>query len=158
MGQKFVVSQVLVAQSLLITLFDNSRNTHLWRDFPRPPGERRRRRHLWSPSAPTLSAVGANLGNPFGGGERIMEIGAPWATLIWGGGDKRLEKKNWGACGAPNGFKNLTHFMRIPNMCLVLKLDNGKVVSIANGQNHGPLPQLGRLRRHNLFFIFFNFG
>ena len=26
--------------------------------------------------------------------------------------------------------------MRITNMCLVLKLDNGKVVSIANGQNH----------------------
>ena len=24
--------------------------------------------------------------------------------------------------------------MRIPNMCLVLKLDNGKLVSIANGQ------------------------
>ena len=26
--------------------------------------------------------------------------------------------------------------MRIPNMCLVLKLDKGKVVSIANEQNH----------------------
>ena len=26
--------------------------------------------------------------------------------------------------------------MRIPNMCLVLKLDNGKVVSIADGQTH----------------------
>ena len=26
--------------------------------------------------------------------------------------------------------------MRIPNICLVLKLDNGKVVSIANEQNH----------------------
>ena len=36
--------------------------------------------------------------------------------------------------GTPNGFKNLTRSMRIPNMCLVLKLDNGKVVSIANGQ------------------------
>ena len=26
--------------------------------------------------------------------------------------------------------------MRIPNMCLVLKLDNGKVVSIAHEQTH----------------------
>ena len=26
--------------------------------------------------------------------------------------------------------------MRIPNMCLVLKLDNGKVVSIVNKQTH----------------------
>ena len=41
-----------------------------------------------------------------------------------------------GTCGAPNDFKNVTRSMRIPNMCLVLKLDNGKVVSIANGQNH----------------------
>ena len=41
-----------------------------------------------------------------------------------------------GASGAPNGFKNLTRAMMIPNMCLVLKLDNGKVVSIANEQNH----------------------
>ena len=41
-----------------------------------------------------------------------------------------------GACGAPNGFKNVTRSIRIPNMCLVLKSDNGKVVSIANGQNH----------------------
>ena len=40
-----------------------------------------------------------------------------------------------GACGTPNGFKNLTRSMRIPNMCLVLKSDNGKVVSIANEQN-----------------------
>ena len=33
-----------------------------------------------------------------------------------------------------NSFKNLTRAMRIPNMCYVLKLDNGKVVSIANEQ------------------------
>ena len=39
-----------------------------------------------------------------------------------------------GACDAPNGFKNLTRAMRIPIMSLVLKLDNGKVVSIANEQ------------------------
>ena len=45
-------------------------------------------------------------------------------------------KKNSGACGAPNGFKKVTRSLRIPNMFLILKLDNGKVVSIANGQNH----------------------
>ena len=37
------------------------------------------------------------------------------------------------ACGAHN-FKYVRRVMRIPNMCLVLKLDNGKVVSIANEQ------------------------
>ena len=58
---------------------------------------------------------------------------------------KIKEKKiNWvpltpllgGAYGAPNGFKNFTCAMRIPNMCLVLKLDNGKVVYIADEQTH----------------------
>ena len=33
-----------------------------------------------------------------------------------------------------HSFKDVRRVMRIPNMCLVLKLDNGKVVSIANGQ------------------------
>ena len=42
--------------------------------------------------------------------------------------------KLWGACSAPNSFNNLIRSMRIPNMYLVLKLDNGKVVSIANEQ------------------------
>ena len=37
---------------------------------------------------------------------------------------------------APNGFKDVTRSMKIPNMCLVLKLDNRKVVSIASGQTH----------------------
>ena len=37
------------------------------------------------------------------------------------------------ACDA-HSFKNVRRVMRIPNMCLVLKLDNVKVVSIANGQ------------------------
>ena len=41
-----------------------------------------------------------------------------------------------GHLGAPNYLKNLTRAMMIPNMCLVLKLDKGKVVSIANEQNH----------------------
>jgi len=38
-----------------------------------------------------------------------------------------------GACGA-HSFKNFRRVMRIPNMCLVSKLDNGKVVCIAKGQ------------------------
>ena len=50
-----------------------------------------------------LSGSGA-----FGGGKR-KKIGAPAAP--------------------PNCFKNFHWAMKIPNMCLVLKLDNGKVVS-----------------------------
>ena len=38
-----------------------------------------------------------------------------------------------GAWGA-HSFKYYCRLMRIPNICLVLKLDNGKVVSIVNGQ------------------------
>ena len=45
----------------------------------------------------------------------------------WGGG-----KKNWGAYTAPNGFRNFRRAMRISNMCLVLKLDTGKVISIVD--------------------------
>ena len=51
----------------------------------------------------------------------------------WGAGGTPLVKKN-GFKGAPNGFKNFRRAMRIPNMCLVLKYDNGKVVSIAHEQ------------------------
>ena len=49
------------------------------------------------------------------------------------GGDKR--KKNFGTPAAPYGFNNFRRVMGIPNMCLVLKLDDGKVVSIANEQS-----------------------
>ena len=67
----------------------------------------------------------------------------PSAYAALGGEKKKLGPKfrahpaplSGGACGAPNGFKNVTRSTRIPNMCLVLKLYNGKVVSIANGQN-----------------------
>ena len=45
-------------------------------------------------------------------------------------------KKNWDSCDAPNGFNYFHRAMRIPNMCLVLKLDNGKMISIADQQNH----------------------
>ena len=38
--------------------------------------------------------------------------------------------------GGAHGFKDFRRVIRIPNMYLVLKLDNGKVVSIANEQNH----------------------
>ena len=70
----------------------------------------------------------------------IYLLGFPspsWAAApIWETKWANKKLKNWGAQGAPNGFKNLTRSMRIPNMCLVLKLDNEKVVSIANEQNH----------------------
>ena len=47
--------------------------------------------------------------------------------------EKEKRKKNWGAYGA-HSFRYFHRVIRIPNMCLVLKLDNGKVVSIKNGQ------------------------
>ena len=71
----------------------------------------RLRRHLWAPSAAVKET------------KKNKKIGAPPASL------------SGGACGAPNGFKNVTRSMRIPNMCLILKSDNGKVVSIVNGQS-----------------------
>ena len=68
----------------------------------------------------------------------IYLLGFPspsWAAApIWETKWANKKLKNWGAQGAPNGFKNLTRSMMIPNMCLVLKLDNGKEVSIANEQ------------------------
>ena len=74
-------------------------------------------------------------------------FGAPWVPHIWGVWGAPLgaaasaafsgDKKNWATSGAPNGFKDWTRAMMIPNMCLVLKLDNGKVVSIvSNYRNH----------------------
>ena len=54
-------------------------------------------------------------------------------TAAFGDG-RKYEIKIWGVCGAPNGLRNLRRAMRIPNMCLVLKFDNGKVVSIADEQ------------------------
>ena len=47
-------------------------------------------------------------------------------------------KKKIGAPSAPHSFNNFRRVMRVPNMCLVLKLDNGKVVSIANEQTESP--------------------
>ena len=81
-----------------------------------------------------------SAGIPSPSGEAVPPLGAVGApsgeTAAFGGGERRIEgeKKNWGAMGATNGFKNLTCAMRIPNMCLVLKLDNMKVVSIADKQ------------------------
>ena len=59
-------------------------------------------------------------------GRRRLRNPPPWVAI----------KMNevWGAYGAPNGFKVFRRVMRIPNKCLVLKLDNGKVVSIPNEQ------------------------
>ena len=90
----------------------------------------------------------------FGGISVALRGAAPSAAIkeekrkeqFWGAGDAPIgaaayayfgsNNKKGDTCGAPNDFKDLTRAMRIPNMCLVLKLDNGKVVSIANEQNH----------------------
>ena len=50
--------------------------------------------------------------------------GAPLGAAAYAafGGDK----KKSGASGAPNGFKNFTRAMRIPNMCLVLKFPTSR--------------------------------
>jgi len=67
-------------------------------------------------------ATGAHLPPPSAAvKEGKKNIGVPTAPLLGG------------ACGAQS-FKIFRRVMRIPNMCLVLKLDNGKVVSIANEQ------------------------
>ena len=53
------------------------------------------------------------------------------------------QKKKIGAPAVPHSLRNFRRVMRIPNMCLVLKLDNGKVVSIANKQTEScphPVP------------------
>ena len=80
-----------------------------------------------APSAPVRQTAA------FSGGERKVKNLARDAPHL-----EALKKvKNiWGACGAQNGFKNFRWAIKIPNMCLFLKLDKGKVVSIANEQNH----------------------
>ena len=76
--------------------------------------------------SPALRRRGA-FGTTFGRLQRPFRQPPPPAAV---------KDRIWGGLGAPNGFKNVTRSTRIPNMCLVLKLDNGKKVSIANGQNH----------------------
>ena len=60
-------------------------------------------------------------------------------TAAFGDGKRKEKNKiNWCAGGAINGFKNWTCVMRIPNMCLVLKLDNGNRITDRQreSQNH----------------------
>ena len=64
--------------------------------------------------------------------ENEKKLGAPYGAAefaTFGDG-----KKNWSDWSTPNGFKDFRRAMRIPNMCLVLKLDNEELVSIANEQ------------------------
>ena len=60
----------------------------------------------------------------------------PLAGFLSPSGGAAVKYKKIGAPVAPHSFKNFRSVMRIPNMCFVLKLDNGKVVSIANKQIH----------------------
>ena len=56
-------------------------------------------------------------------------------------GGKR--RKKIGSPAAPHSFQDFRRVMRIPNMCLVLESDNGKVVYIADDKTHGqthPVP------------------
>ena len=94
---------------------------------PSAPRLGRPRRSFSPPSPPILRCPRcpfcAALGAHFAPSSAVVEekkIEAPMAPHISG------------ACGA-HSFKYFRRVMRIPNMCLVLKLDNGKVVS-TNGQ------------------------
>ena len=69
-----------------------------------------------SPALRGSDAFGAHLPLPSAVVNEIKKFGVPTAPHYSG------------ACGA-HSFKNFRRVMRIPNMSLVLKLDNGKVVS-----------------------------
>ena len=93
-----------------------------------------------SPSGGAAPSAPIRETNAFGGGNRIGKInqgarGAPLMAVAIKKNGVPAAPHILGAYGAPNGFKNWTRAMRIPNMCLVLKLDYGKGVSRANGQN-----------------------
>ena len=64
------------------------------------------------------------------------QMGAEGGVPPEGKGNAAEKGPVWGAFGALNYFKKFRCAMRIPNMCFVLKLDNGKGVSIADEQNH----------------------
>ena len=86
-----------------------SRNTRLRWDFSCPPGELRLRRRYQKKKKKIWGAYGApNFG--------------------------RLRCPFSGVHAAPHSFKNFCRVIRIPNMSLVLRLYNEKVVSIANEQ------------------------
>ena len=66
-------------------------------------------------------------------------------SAAFGGGKMKYTKfgalrvRHWGRRRKKKSFlkKNFRRAMQIPNMCLVLKLDNGKVVYIADEQTDG---------------------
>ena len=58
-----------------------------------------------------------------------------WETAVFRGGKKQNRVPT--ALHSPHGFKNFGMVMGIPNFCLVLKLDNGKAVSILDEQTDG---------------------
>ena len=79
---------------------------------------------------------------PAFGGISVALQGSVASGAAFGGG-KRMKIKKFGAPWVPHSFKKFRRVMRIPNICLVLKLDNGKVVSIANEQTEShshPVP------------------
>ena len=96
--------------------------------------------HIWNPydSAEVFKTMGSAGARNMGRRRqpKYSNLGVSLAYAAFGGDKKKLGCL-WcpvqGAMQHPKWFKYLTRSMRIPNMCLVLKLDNGKVVSIANG-------------------------
>ena len=86
-----------------------------------------------APSAPRLGCPRWLFAAAFGG-----SIGVNKTKENLGRPRRPMFRVSWtpllgGAYGA-HGLKYFRRVMRIPNMCLVLKLDNEKVVSIANEQ------------------------
>ena len=70
-----------------------------------------------------------------------------------GDGKNVIKKRIWGAFGALNGrHTSAMPWGRVTNMCLVLKLDNGKVVSIARELKH---PNLSSALVHRFVFLIF---
>ena len=93
-----------------------------------------------------LAKCPPSAGFPSASGGKLPRLRCPRRPFdaAFGGG-KRIRKNKFGAPRAPHvsgacdahSFKNFRRVMRIPNMGLVLKLDNGKMVSIADERMDG---------------------
>ena len=93
--------------------------------FPSPSGE-------VAPSATRLARPGRSFPPPLAAvKQKKKKLGRPRRPMF----RAPSVPLSGGTCGT-HSFKNFRRVIRISNMCLVLKLDNEKVVSIANEQNH----------------------
>ena len=92
----YLLLNLMTTYNYEVDIIYNSRNTRLRRDFPRPPGEWRRRRHA-------QGALGAHLPPPL-------------ASVK----EKRIEQIG-GACGAPCFGRCRRPFQGAPAAPIVLK-------------------------------------